>query len=449
MRSFIPYQKNKCDDVNPKVINKYDINLCLWTSPDIFPNKLRNFYKCPIVISTYIYPPTIILDNINGTEIITGYDIELLETLGKMMNFTLKIELVTGQTAWGFITANGSSGGVIKKVMDGEADVAIGGYYLTLTRAKFMSFCIYGNTKIIFVVPPGIPLSAFEKLLKPFSFYSWLALCITLFIGLAVIYVTKLQKPHIQQLIIGSSKSSPYMNFCNILLNGLQQFSPKSSFSRSLLGIFLLFCMLIKTMYQGALFKFLQTDQRHPQVQTIDELIEHKFDFYMYQSFEELSKGLKIHHRRKLIVNKTIEYYQLKTLDPYFNGVTVGPLTEVWYLNQMNSKNFTLRVFPEILFSIPIAMYFPKDHFLKKIFDLRVSELETAGLIDKMILKYLKPSQKIIPTHSPKKLSIENLIGGFYILIIGCVLGFVAFLLEIIIQTKKFCLMSEDNQQTH
>lgn len=295
LKTFAPFGFCDCDSVVPVEVNIF-IN-GTWHNSDVFPEKLKNLHGCPIKVATFDYPPAIIVETVNGVDKITGNDIELLEGLSDALNFKLDFDILREPAAWGFLSENGSSGGVMKRIMDEKADIAIGTYYLTLTRAKFMSYSEYSRSQIVLVVPPGIPLNAYEKLISPFNKNTWITLLVTFFFAILLILAVKLQSKALQNFVFGKNNTTPYFNMFDILMNGSQHVKPRQNFSRSLLMIFVLFCIIIRTSYQAALFQFLQTNQRHAEIETIDELIAQKYDIYMYESFQELSQGLKIHQR--------------------------------------------------------------------------------------------------------------------------------------------------------
>lgn len=295
--TFMPFIGNNCRNSVPLVINTFNIDNSSWTTSNFFPDKFKNLFKCEIKVSTFEFAPLTMQRNVSNVLEIYGHDIDLLAGLSIMMNFTLNVKLLDEPEAWGAIYENGSSRGVMRKVIEAEADIGIGGYYLTLARAKFMSFSQYGDTKIIVVIPPGVPLSAFEKLFSPFNSQTWIVLLVTILCAIALIFIMKFQSKKVQEFIFGKHNRDPYMNMLDIFVNGSQRLDPKRNFSRSLLMIFIIFCFIIRTLYQSGLYKFLQTDQRHSEMHSIDELIEKKIDIWMYESFQELSRGLKIHER--------------------------------------------------------------------------------------------------------------------------------------------------------
>lgn len=140
----------------------------------------------------------------------------------------------------------------------------------------------------------------------------------------------------------------------------------------------------------------------------------------------------------------------MQTLNPYFKGSVVGPLAEVIYANKRNYKNFTFRVLPEILFSIPLAMYFPKNHYLVNEVNTKISILHAAGLINRWTSEYLGMTYTAAPAKGPKKLNLEQLEGGIFIFVIGCVVGSIIFLFEklaiIKIYHKKFLQLKLKSQ---
>lgn len=135
--------------------------------------------------------------------------------------------------------------------------------------------------------------------------------------------------------------------------------------------------------------------------------------------------------RRKLVgPNESIEKYQMMTLNPNFKGAAVGPLSEAIYANQQNYKNFTFRVLPEVLLSVPMAMFFPKKHFLADEFSHKINILNSAGLIDKWMSNYLIKIPPEDQSAHPKKLTIDQLTGGIYLYLGGTFISLISFIIE-------------------
>lgn len=128
----------------------------------------------------------------------------------------------------------------------------------------------------------------------------------------------------------------------------------------------------------------------------------------------------------------------MQTLNPYFSGAAIGPLSETMFANQQNYKKFTFHILQEILFSVPIAMYFPKNFYLVQEINKKVGIIQSTGLIDYWISFYLNSAfMKFQTSKSPKKLNLSHLSGGFLLWAGGCLLGMLFFISELFIRTKN------------
>lgn len=199
---------------------------------------------------------------------------------------------------WGSLSANGTVTGAMYMVIHNEADLTVGMYTITFLRSKVMSSSeFYFSVPFIMIVPPGTRLASFEKLFRPFSLVVWILLLLTFSIAFAVITIIKFQGISLQRFIFGSENSSPYLNVLIGFVGGAQTVEPKRNFARYLLMMYLIFCLVKRSLYQGALFQFLQTDDRHSPVQTIDEVVEMNFKVYMLPSSLEHTQNMKFRDR--------------------------------------------------------------------------------------------------------------------------------------------------------
>ena len=101
----------------------------------------------------------------------------------------------------------------------------------------------------------------------------------------------RLQSEHVQDFVLGRFNRHPGTNLWVAVFGGSQGNLPERNFSRFLLMMFLIFCLIMRSAYQGSLFKFLQTDQRHNEVGTIDDLVKQKYDIYIHPSHMDLFEG--------------------------------------------------------------------------------------------------------------------------------------------------------------
>lgn len=290
--TFFPYFSNHCNDTRPFLINQ--LKNASFPLLEHFPNKFQNLFECPIKVGAHSTPPSIIQQDVQ----LTGYEMELLNELAKTMNFHKDIEFFPGKAPWGRIYENGSSTGALNRAINGDVDMLIGNYNLFVQRLKFLSAsrsCF--SNQLILIVPPGKEFSSLEKLFKPFESTVWMLLIGVVVVGIFMITLIKFQMPNVGNLVFGKGISNHYFNILLIFVGGSQHIIPQRNFSRFLLMMFLLLCFVQRNLYQGYLIQFMQSENRAKEVSTIDEMIEKNFDFYMYDSFQEISQSMKLHER--------------------------------------------------------------------------------------------------------------------------------------------------------
>jgi len=145
----------------------------------------------------------------------------------------------------------------------------------------------YFSVPTILIIPPGVPFSSLEKLVRPFHQSVWLLTFIALAFGFATI--ASYNKLSAEQMTV--------VDFLVVIFGGSQKKLPQTNFFRAFFALFFLFTMIQRTLYQAAMFRSLQSDGRHREAQTIDEMMKKQFNFYMYPSFEEHFRDMKFFSR--------------------------------------------------------------------------------------------------------------------------------------------------------
>ncbi|CRK90892.1 CLUMA_CG004581, isoform A [Clunio marinus] len=410
LRTFFFFNEGSCNSTDPVVINKFENNR--WISKDFFPRKMRNLFGCPLKVATFIYEPAVIMqgsyDDNNYT--LVGSEVEILKEIANVLNFSIEYSFDPSPGAWGFIKPNGEAVGVI---------------------------------------PPGAPFSAFEKLIRPFDKSVWICLMIILSLGFFIVIAVALKSRSLmRRIIIGKEVKMPAMNIIVALVGGSQHILPKRSTPRMLLMSFLLFCLVIRTLYTTALFKFLQSDSRKSPVSSIDELIAKNFTVYHYASMEETLRHLNIKKLLQLVNVTEFSSYQERTFDPEFKGAVVSLMDQILYLNKKNYKKNYFRVLNEVVYTSLSSWVFPKNSFLVEMFDENIQKFRENGLLyymtnDFIDLRYLNIKE---PKQGPRKLNLERLLGGFQLWFLGISIAFLIFLLEALCGYSKTFLKERKNQ---
>lgn len=150
---------------------------------------------------------------------------------------------------------------------------------------------------LVLVVPPPFLIDPMTKILLPFTLESWLLIGLVALLAVAVITMLKYTPKVIHNYVIGSNVQASVLNVYNVFLGGAQKTVPQNSFPRFLLVTFLIFTLIIRTLYQGGVFDILKRDVRTIQLKTIDEYIDHEFTFYIFTSLAGRLQGSRVMQR--------------------------------------------------------------------------------------------------------------------------------------------------------
>jgi hypothetical protein len=122
----------------------------------------------------------------------------------------------------------------------------------------------------------------------PFDYITWIILALMFLISTILIYGMKKMPKPIQNYIFGMSSSDPYLNIIRAILGGSQTILPQNNFSRILLMKFLLFCLVMRTLYQAKVYNCMNSNMVHKPMETIDDLVRNNFDLYCQEALKDL-----------------------------------------------------------------------------------------------------------------------------------------------------------------
>lgn len=285
--TFLPFHGSICGDTKPKLINSF-VNEKFVNGTDlIFPEKFRNLQNCSLTISTFDdYFSVMRSRKADGTVELSGFDVEMIGEISKLLNFHKTFKFEEGSQPFGVIYPNGTVTGALGEVVKGRSQIGIAKYFLTTYRLKFADASdAYFTLPEVFVISPGDKLSEFEKLLRPFQSSVWILFLAVLAFAVAVVLILSFLSTNVRAFVYGRGVGNPLVNLLIAVFGGTQPKLPRRNFPRVLLMNFLIFCLVMRNAYQGALFQYLQADKSHETVNTIDDLVEQKYEFYLHRDY--------------------------------------------------------------------------------------------------------------------------------------------------------------------
>jgi hypothetical protein len=264
-------------------------------------------------------------------------------------------------------------------------------------------------------------------------------LLLTFGVGLLVIFVINHKFKNAKQLVYGKNVKSPVMNMAAGILGLSQSVLPTRNFPRFILMMFLIFCLVNRNIYHGALFLFLQSDNRHKDIQSIKEMEDRNFSYYVYESYIHFVHNQSSIFKKKIIVREESDLPFAQKVDENLKAAFMAPQTEVINRNRIFRGKFSLKVCAEQVSVMNIAIFYTRNFYLRYEIDVKLRQFDAAGLLGYWIdehadKRYLNMKEGVT---GPQKLNLEHLSGVFNIMLIGHAVATIVFIFELLILKIK------------
>lgn len=340
--------------------------------------------------------------------------------------------------------------------MKGKANLTIGGFSFTMTRAKLMSASSpYLYSSLLYAVPKGKSYSALEKLFLPFKLQIWILMTILMLLSLLI--TTFLSEKKLN-FLAGERNKTPFLNAISILFGGAVTVLPKRNFARTMFIIWIFGCIILRSAFQGSLFEYIRKPRNLPAAGTLSELIDRNYTLYMstaiYQLFINTSKFHRkynqlgpynlFHQFSMLYLCFSIQIHNFGTdekydilLDSNFNGAILTTDVGISYYNMRHFKTTgVVSSTKDRMFLLPFCVFFRKQSCLTKPVTKLINRYTNSGLLEHWTSQYfqtnfVKVKVERFDDQQPQRLNMKQLLGGFIISSVLFMVAFVVFLFEI------------------
>ncbi|XP_055615245.1 uncharacterized protein LOC129761545 [Toxorhynchites rutilus septentrionalis] len=440
--TYFPYGKDYCEQVRPRLWKVFDGHR--WTeSPKnaFFPDKLKNFHSCPLKAATFDIPPFMMLQYGSDGKVASTDGLEGIVTrvLSQQLNFTVDI-VVVDPPDWGITATRGMSTGASKYVRDRIVNFTIGYWSTTLDRNRYMGNTFTHYTSLITtVVPPGYPYTSLEQLLLPFKYIIWSCLVTILLIAAIVIWTLKTRSPKVQRFVFGRSTTTPLLNTVNIFLGGSLPRSPGRNFSRTLLAVWLLYGIVIRSSYTSELFNFLQLQPNKSTPRLVTDYIAQDYQIRMARNYTYVFDAFPyiIPHLRETTLQQFFAHHVDELQLPSTRYVMLMPIESAAFYNRFFVKQGKpMRVSGDRVYSSKLTIYSQRAAPVLRPFDRVLRQLISGGLIDQWASFFYQPVFLKVEHGSdePRPMTVLQVMGclkllaaglGFSVLVFGieCVVG--------------------------
>ena len=113
---------------------------------------------------------------------------------------------------------------------------------------------IFHQEHYVVMLPKARSYTGFEKLVFPFDRETWICIVLIFLCGFCVIFIVNFQAQNIQEIVYGEKIASPTFNLIGNFFGISQDKLPETFFARILFLIFVFYCLVMRTAYQGEIY---------------------------------------------------------------------------------------------------------------------------------------------------------------------------------------------------
>ncbi|XP_055522404.1 uncharacterized protein LOC129716594 [Wyeomyia smithii] len=415
--SYVPYLEGRCGMVNLVHLNSpYQLNL-------LYPDKTKSFHRCRFYVGSFeTWPFTIMRYSDNDTRGMSGFEGDLLDVLSKKLNFETTIVEPDHGEQWGYALKENSTG-LVGMIQRQEVDFGISCLGISTARNEILKAGIaHYTTALVLAVPRGRRYTAFEKLFLPFQRNVWYAVVIFVTGAIVVIALVECKNDNVQNFVYGKDIRTPFLNLLQVFLGVAMHSIPSRNFARTLLFMWMFLNLVLRALYQGAMYRFLQKKSTLPPFQTLAEIDQTEALYYVVESAERYyeavpSRFVRVRHLPREH-NNIIRRLKWLLSHPESKDVVMGALDHMAYHNRLYRRRGGFQpICREFISTYTVAIYYPKRSILTQQFNTQIQHIQASGLMSFWVTQYgdyeffRRPKE----TTGPKRLNNEHLFGAYEI----------------------------------
>ncbi|XP_026755689.2 uncharacterized protein LOC113515628 [Galleria mellonella] len=419
-----------CHTIKPYKLNT--LNTCLNINEtkcsQMFPVKLTNLHRCPIIVSTFVRPPY--MNIVDGKP--KGADGDLLLLIADRINATLVMMTPRRGNGWGSLRKDGNWTGSLADVYDNFANFSMTSAAVTLARFTHFQMSIdYHSTKIVWITHRASLKSSSLKLIYPFQLSTQVAVLIsfTFVIFCAVFMRSQFWRRFNQSMNLYKPRYGVIF-YSWVICMGLP--ATKLPVNRSAMSIVILwmwYCIMLRTVYQAFLMQVLQKN-------------------YYFKEFETIEEAYAAHYRFGGGLALKDYYIDYPLVYDRWNEVNISDIIPVLYklsdglqfviamnmetaITIIRNHNIKARILSQKVVISPAVIFFKKFSPLVKPVNRVLRRLIESGFSDKSYKDHvnLKISRNIKNAHQP--ITTDHYTGCYVILLFGWILSIILFIVEL------------------
>ncbi|XP_017051955.1 uncharacterized protein LOC108095387 [Drosophila ficusphila] len=439
--TYFPYGPHRCLSALPVYYTSFqDIpSQGFGLGKPLFPSKLGNLHGCELVAITFEHRPYVIIEDdptVPGGRTLHGIEGMIFRALAERMNFTMRM-VERKDKDRGEVLPDGNYTGILKMMVDGEANVTFVCYMYNKARSDLMLPSVsYTSFPIVLVVPGGGSMTPLERLTRPFRHIIWSCILASLVLGMLLVALLRIcAAPLLRILVLGGHNSYPCLGLWNTLLGNQAMHNPRRNFARYLLLLWLLQTLTLRAAYTGQLYLLLQDVEVRSPLKTLAEVMDKGYVFHMLPALQVVFKDSLPSDHMRVVNTLDASLYRLREEDD--PGIAV-PLLQptVYYFDYRsgrNSRHLTTLSVP--LLTAPLTLYMRPHSYFKHRIDRLLMAMMSSGIVYRYRRMYLDRIERLAKSKrnmEPQPLTIWRLGGIFFLVSALHFVAILVFILELL-----------------
>ncbi|KAH8240535.1 hypothetical protein KR038_007767 [Drosophila bunnanda] len=421
--TYYPYGPHRCQSSLPvfyTAFQEVDGGVVGLTKP-LFPSKLANMHGCQLVAATFEHRPYVILEDDpqqEGGRILHGIEGRIVNTLAERMNFSLKLVEPKNKDR-GQIRQDGNYTGILKMIVDGEANLTFVCFMYSKARSDLMLPSVsYISFPIVLCIPTGGPMTPLERLTRPFRYIIWSCILVSLSLGLLLIGLLRLRQPPraLRHLVLGRANHRACLGLWNVLLGNMALYHPRRNFARYLLLMWLFKTLILRAAYTGQLYLLLQDVETRAPLQELSQVVAQGYVFHMLPALQSVFRDSMPTTRIRVVTSHEPSLLRLRDEDDPAIAVPLLQPTVYQFDYRSGPNQNHLAVLPVPLMTAPLTMYMRPHSYLKRRIDRLLMAMMSSGIVFRFRNMYLDRIERIAKRRrsiEPQPLTLWRLSGIF------------------------------------
>ncbi|KAG5679491.1 hypothetical protein PVAND_009055 [Polypedilum vanderplanki] len=266
------YSEKKCAEIHLKELNRFVQKVQKWEKKLENFDHYANFHSCMInfevsYLTDFVFKKSSMsaIHEMLSNDKVTGVVNTLLEIFAAKHNFTIHYTKIKFTKQHG--TRNYLPSPKYSFFISTNMQIKLINIDFTYFSQPLYLYDCY------FLISYNDLYTNYEKLTFPFDTTSWVLVFFIFGSTFTSIFGLHFCPRWLRTIVFGKGIIHPAYNALGIFFGIAQLRLPRESFCRSILIIYLCFCLIIRTCWQSKMFEFTTTDMRKPLPESIEDLL--------------------------------------------------------------------------------------------------------------------------------------------------------------------------------